>query len=82
MKGEDIMDQYIVDQEELEAWKNKVLIIGAVIGALVGAGAAYIYTQKAEDYRHKPDFSTGDGVRLSLLLLGLVRQISDLGERK
>jgi hypothetical protein len=64
---------------ELEGWRKKVLIVGAVVGAAIGFGAAYLYTQQAEDPYHKPDFSTGDGVKLGVLLLGLLRQVSELG---
>jgi hypothetical protein len=64
---------------ELESWRRKIMITGAVIGALAGLGAAYLYTQKADDPYHRPEFSTGDGVKLGLLLLGLARQITELG---
>jgi hypothetical protein len=70
------------ENEEFNNWKMKVLIIGAVVGAIAGAGAAFLYTQRAEDPYHKPKFSSGDGVRLGLLLLGLVRQVSVLGDEE
>jgi hypothetical protein len=71
----------IVDPND---WKPKVLVAGAVLGALVGISAAYLYTQRAEmenGYAH-PEFSTGDGVRLGLLLLGLLRSVSDMGSKE
>jgi hypothetical protein len=67
------------DEEELNKWTMKVLLVGAVVGALVGAGAGYLYTQRAQDPSHRPEFTTGDGVRLGLLLLGLVRSVAELG---
>jgi hypothetical protein len=70
------------ENEEFKNWKMKVLIIGAVVGAIAGAGAAFLYTQRVEDPYHKPKFSSGDGVRLGLLLLGLVRQVSVLGDEE
>jgi hypothetical protein len=72
------MEEYNHDSD-LQGWRKKVLIVGAVVGAAVGFGAAYLYTQQAEDPVHKPDFSTGDGVKLGVLLLGLLRQVSELG---
>jgi hypothetical protein len=68
--------------DELKSWKTKVMIAGAIIGALAGAGAAFIYTQRAQDPYHKPEFTSGDGVKLGLLLLGLLRQVSSLGDDK
>jgi hypothetical protein len=67
---------------EMESWKKKVIIVGVVVGALAGAGAAYLYTQRAEELNYRPEFSTGDGVRLGVLLLGLLRSIQELGNGK
>jgi hypothetical protein len=65
-------------------WKPKVLVVGAVVGALVGLGAAYLYTQRAEleNGSLAPEFSPGDGVRLGLLLLGLLRSVSDMASKE
>jgi hypothetical protein len=68
---------------ETENWRPKVLLAGAVIGALVGVGAAYLYSQQAEREQgfESPDFSAGDGIKLGLLLLGLLRSVADLGNK-
>ncbi len=60
-------------------WRTKVLIIGVVVGAAVGAGAAYLYLQRSDNPNAKPNFTTGDGMRLGLLLLGLLRSVAELG---
>jgi hypothetical protein len=67
---------------EEENWRPKVLIVGAVIGAAVGLGAAYLFSQNAERMGAKPSISSGDGVRLGLLVLGLLRQVAALGDDK
>jgi len=60
-------------------WKGKVLIVGGLIGALTGLGAAYLIISKSQEHDEPPRIGAGDGVRLGLLLLGLVRQIGELG---
>ncbi len=60
-------------------WKTKVLIIGAAIGLLTGLGAAYILVQRAEQQNAQPKLSAGEGVRVGLGVLGLLRMIADIG---
>ena len=60
-------------------WKGKVLLIGGLIGAFTGLGAAYLIISKSQEHDEPPKIRAGDGVRLGLLLLGLVRQIGELG---
>lgn len=65
---------------EAADWKPKALIIGAVIGALVGLGAAYLYSQRVEAESEGPSIKPADGVRLGVMVLGLLRSIAELGE--
>ncbi len=60
-------------------WKAKALIIGGLVGALTGLGAAYIMVQRSEE---PPDVGPTDGIKLGLLLLGLVRAVGDLGSQR
>lgn len=72
-----------MEEQELVSytgWKPKVMVIGAVIGAAVGLGAAYLLTQKAKDETKQLRFTASDGVKLGLLVLGLLRAIADLSE--
>jgi hypothetical protein len=68
--------------EEVDNWTPKILIIGAVLGALVGLGAAYLLAQNAEKEGKPPQISAGDGVKLGVLIMGLLRMVSTLGEGK
>lgn len=74
-------------EEELEIipednWKPKVLVIGGVIGLMTGLLAAYLMIQRAEKDETKPELSAGEGVKLGVLVLGLLRSVAMLGEGK
>jgi hypothetical protein len=56
--------------------------MGAVIGACTGMLAAYLMVQKAEQQEEQPRLTAGDGVKLGVGVLGLLRFISDMGIRK
>jgi uncharacterized membrane protein (UPF0136 family) len=74
---EDRMEQGETFEEN--QWKPKLLVAGVVIGALTGLGAAYLMLQRAEKQGAKPSLSTREGISLSLLVFGLLRQVSLLG---
>ena len=62
-------------------WKVTTLIIGGVIGLISGIVAAYILIQRAEDEESRPRISAGEGVKVGLGVLGLLRQVADLATR-
>ncbi|MDR3572921.1 MAG: hypothetical protein P4L50_03585 [Anaerolineaceae bacterium] len=68
--------------ENKDNWKTKVFIIGAVVGTLSGLLAAYIVTQRAERAETRPQLSAGEGVKLGLGVLGVLRQVADLNVGK
>ncbi len=61
------------------SWKAKALIIGSLVGALTGLGATYVMVQRSEE---PPEVGPTDGIKLGLLLLGLVRAVGDLGSQR
>jgi len=63
-------------------WRTKALLLGAILGALTGIGAAYLYLQRAESEDGRPRVTARDGVKIGLLVLGLLRQVAQLGEGK
>ncbi len=68
--------------DELKNWKTRTLIIGVIAGAIAGLAAAQIVIERAQRERAVPSMSPGDGVKIGLGVLGLMRLISDLGDDK
>ena len=60
--------------------KTRVLLVGAVLGAAVGLGGAYLLAQKAERRGEQIQINAGDIVKLGLLVFGLLRSVSQLRE--
>ncbi len=65
--------------EEDRSWKSRTLLIGAVIGALTGLGVAFALVQRAEQEGEKVKLNTGEGIRLGMGFLALLRQIGQIG---
>jgi hypothetical protein len=67
---------------ENENWKMKTFIIGAIIGTLTGIGAAYFIVQRAQLENTQPKVTAGEGVKIGLGVLGLLRLVSEIGSGK
>ena len=61
-------------------WKNKALLIGVLIGAVTGLGAALLYIRSVEDTGSETPHKvrTGDAIMLSISLANIIRQVSKL----
>lgn len=68
--------------EENDNWRAKTLLIGAIFGALTGLAAAYILVQRAEQEETHPKLTAGDGVKVGLGLLGVMRLLTDSSTKK
>lgn len=62
--------------------KNKTLLFGAIIGAATGLIAASLLNRRAEKSGHEMAITAGDGMKLGMLVFGLLRAIASLGEEK
>jgi len=62
--------------------KTKILILGALIGAAAGVGAAYMLLQRAAQEERSPRLTAGEGVQLGLGVLGLLKLVSGMGSQK
>jgi hypothetical protein len=58
-------------------WRTRMLIIGGVAGTVVGITAAYLLSQKTGP-DEPPDISIGEGIKIGVLVFGLLRSISNL----
>ena len=77
MKMENEMAVQTQDQ-----WKTKVLLIGGAVGLLTGVAVAYLLVQRSEKAGSTALLNSSEGVKLGLLVLGLLRQITQLGDTK
>ncbi len=59
--------------------KTKTLMIGAAAGAALGLAGAFLLTRRAEETGTEITVSAGDGMRLGVMIVGLLRAIADLG---
>lgn len=68
---------------ERPAWmagnQAKILLIGAGIGALTGLAAAFLLGRRASKTGGEVNVTPGDGIKIGLLVLGLLRSIASLG---
>ena len=62
--------------------QNRVLLFGALIGAVTGLVAAMILQRRAEKTGTEISLSTGEGIQLGVMIMGLLRAISSLGDEK
>lgn len=62
--------------------QNRTLLFGALIGAFTGLVAAMLLQRRAEQTGTEISLSTGEGIQLGVMILGLLRAISSLGEEK
>lgn len=63
-------------------WKTQTMVMGAVIGLMAGVAAAYLMVQRAEAENTTPQLHAKEGVKLGVLVFGLLREIAQLGERR
>ncbi|MFH2038181.1 MAG: hypothetical protein ABIJ65_01975 [Chloroflexota bacterium] len=63
-----------------DSWKVKTLLLGAVLGAATGLSAAYLLTKRAEQQGEALSISSGQGLKLGVLVAGLMRSILMLGD--
>ena len=76
MEEAEIIERPVADN----SWKVKAMVIGGVVGALTGVGAAFLLARRAEQQGTKLSISTSKGVQLGMIISGLLRSILALGD--
>ena len=62
-------------------WKTRTMVIGGIAGLIFGLAGAYIVIQRSEQNATLPAVSAGDGVKVGLGVLGVLRLIAEIAER-
>lgn len=62
--------------------KGRTIIFGALIGAVTGLVAAMLLNRRAEKNAKETAITAGDGMKLGMLVFGLLRAIASLGDDK
>jgi gas vesicle protein len=62
--------------------RTRILLIGALAGAATGVAAAMLLNRRAEQEGTELALTTGDGMKLGVMVIGLLRAIASLGEEK
>lgn len=59
---------------------RNVVFFGALIGAVTGVVAAVLLTRRAVKNERETAITTGEGLKLGVLVFGLLRAIASLGD--
>ncbi len=72
------MEEQVVVESD---WRMKALLVGGLLGALIGLGAAYLYIRNIEEAGEEPQLATKDALQLGVSVASLVRQVANLGHK-
>lgn len=68
--------------DEIQEGQNNYglyILLGAILGAITGAGAGYLLTKRIEE-GEDIQLTAGDGIKLGGSIVAFLRQISSLGQ--
>ncbi len=65
-----------------DQWKFRTITLSALIGAVAGIIAGAILVQRAEQLETRPRLTAGDGVKVGLGVLGVLRLLADMMSEK
>lgn len=59
---------------------SRLLLGGALLGAIIGLIAAMLINRRAEKNESETAITAGEGIKLGVLVFGLLRAIASLGD--
>jgi hypothetical protein len=62
--------------------QNRTLLLGALLGAVTGLVAAMLLNRRAQEEGTEISLTAGDGMKLGVMVIGLLRAIASLGEER
>ncbi len=62
--------------------KSRTLLLGALAGAFTGLIAAMLLNRRMEETEGGTALTAGDGMKLGVMVFGLLRAIASLGDEK
>ncbi len=60
--------------------RTRTILVGVLIGAATGLVAAMMWNRRAEEEGGTTEITAGDGVKLGVMIVGLLRAIASMGE--
>ncbi len=60
--------------------KTRIILGGTLLGALTGLIAAMLLSRRAERNERETAITTGEGLKLGVLVIGLLRAIASLND--
>lgn len=64
--------------QERQPNSSPYILLGAIIGAITGAGAGYLLVKRIEE-GEELQITAGDGIKIGGSIIAFLRQISTLG---
>ena len=62
--------------------KNRILLYGALFGAATGLIGALLLQRRAEQEGTQLSITASDGMKLGVMVIGLLRAVASLGDDK
>jgi galactitol-specific phosphotransferase system IIC component len=67
------------ENQERQGSFGLYIILGAILGAVTGAGAGYLLTKRIEE-GEEIQLTAGDGIKIGGSIIAFLRQVSSLGQ--
>ena len=70
-----------MDSNNSNDWKTRTMVVGGLLGALAGVGAALLFIRTGESSgAEKPRLEPKAALQIGIGVMGVLRQIASLGE--